>query len=78
MFDALAHGLPFIATNLNFFKEFSRQGLGITVKRMPNEFSNAIKRLEKNYSIIYKLSILLKINSNGNLLPNNIHQYTIL
>ena len=50
MFDALAHGLPFIATNLNFFKEFSRQGLGITVKRMPNEFSNAIKRLEKNYS----------------------------
>jgi len=51
MFDALAHGLPFIATDLNFFKEFSRQGLGITVKRMPNEFSNAIKRLEKNYSI---------------------------
>ena len=22
MFDALAHGLPFIATNLGFFKEF--------------------------------------------------------
>jgi len=50
MFDALAHGLPFIATNLNFFKEFSRQGLGITVKRTPNEFSKAIKRVEQNYS----------------------------
>src|SRR6185436_6761758 len=38
MFDALAHGLPFIATDLEFFKEFSAQGLGITVRRNPNEF----------------------------------------
>jgi glycosyltransferase involved in cell wall biosynthesis len=50
MFDALAHGLPFIATDLKFFKEFSRQGLGITTKRKAREFSNAIKTLEKNYS----------------------------
>ena len=33
MFDALAHGLPFIATDIEFFKEFARKGLGITVKR---------------------------------------------
>jgi glycosyltransferase involved in cell wall biosynthesis len=50
MFDALAHGLPFIATDLKFFNEFSEQGLGITTKRKPQAFSNAIKRLENNYS----------------------------
>jgi glycosyltransferase involved in cell wall biosynthesis len=50
MFDALAHGLPFIATNLGFFKEFAAQGLGMTVKRDPHEFSNGIKNLDKNYS----------------------------
>jgi glycosyltransferase involved in cell wall biosynthesis len=50
MFDALAHGLPFIATNLGFFKEFAAQGLGMTVKRDPHEFSNGIKNLDNNYS----------------------------
>jgi glycosyltransferase involved in cell wall biosynthesis len=50
MFDALAHGLPFIATDLKFFKEFSKQGLGITVQRRESKFSNAIKKLERNYS----------------------------
>ncbi|MDX1371373.1 MAG: hypothetical protein R3321_02835 [Nitrososphaeraceae archaeon] len=33
MFDGLAHGLPFIASDLDFFKEFSKKGLGICVKR---------------------------------------------
>ena len=33
MFDGLAHGWPSVATNLPFFKEFSSEGLGITVKR---------------------------------------------
>jgi glycosyltransferase involved in cell wall biosynthesis len=50
MFDALAHGLPFIATNLGFFKEFAALGLGVTVKRDPREFSNGIKNLDRNYS----------------------------
>ena len=50
MFDALAHGLPFIATNLGFFKEFAALGLGMTVKRDPSEFSNGIKNLDRNYS----------------------------
>lgn len=50
LFDALAHGLPFVATNLGFFKEFEKKGLGITVKRKPCEFERAIKRLEVNYS----------------------------
>jgi len=49
MFDALAHGLPFIATDLGFFKEFSAQGLGITVKRSAGDFSNGIKLLDKDY-----------------------------
>ncbi len=50
MIDALAHGIPFIATDMGFFKEFSAQGMGITVKRSPQEFSNGIKKLEQNYS----------------------------
>jgi glycosyltransferase involved in cell wall biosynthesis len=50
MFDALAHGLPFVATDLKFFKEFASQKLGITVKRRPREFSNGVKKLDKNYS----------------------------
>jgi glycosyltransferase involved in cell wall biosynthesis len=50
LIDALAHGLPFIATDLGFFKEFSALGLGITVKRSPQEFSKGIKILENNYS----------------------------
>jgi glycosyltransferase involved in cell wall biosynthesis len=49
MFDALAHGLPFVASDLGFFREFASQGLGITVKRNPKEFSKGLKRLERDY-----------------------------
>lgn len=49
MFDALAHKLPFIATDLGFFKEFANKGLGMVVKRRPNEFAKAIKKLESEY-----------------------------
>ena len=49
MFDALAHGLPFIASDLGFFKEFARKGLGIAVKRKPFELSEAFKMLESDY-----------------------------
>jgi glycosyltransferase involved in cell wall biosynthesis len=49
MFDALAHGLPFIATDLKFFKEYARKGLGVTVKRDPKEFKKALIDLEDNY-----------------------------
>jgi len=50
MFDALGHGLPFVATDCQFFREFSRQGLGITVKRTPNGFAKGLKDLDKNYT----------------------------
>ena len=56
MFDALAHGLPFIATDLQFFKEFTIQGLGITVKRYPSEFSRGLRILSSNY-IKYKEAV---------------------
>jgi glycosyltransferase involved in cell wall biosynthesis len=49
MFDALAHGLPFVATDLGFFKEFARKGLGIAVKSRADEFSEALKVLDTNY-----------------------------
>jgi glycosyltransferase involved in cell wall biosynthesis len=50
MFDALAHGLPFIATNLEFFEEFSQKGLGITVNRTPEEFSKSLVILDQDYT----------------------------
>ena len=56
MFDALAHGLPFVATDLKFFKEFASQGLGITVKRNPHEFSKGLEDLTSNY-IKYKEAV---------------------
>ena len=49
MFDALAHGLPFIATDLQFFNEFAMKGLGITVKRDPSEFAKALNEMEDLY-----------------------------
>jgi glycosyltransferase involved in cell wall biosynthesis len=56
MFDALAHGLPFVATNLDFFIEYARKGLGITVKRNPEAFSKALADLDKDY-ITYKRAV---------------------
>lgn len=50
MFDALGHGLPFISSDLGFFKEFERQGLGITVKRRSHKFNQALTKFESNYS----------------------------
>ena len=60
MFDGLAHGLPFIAADLEFFKEFSAIGLGITVKRNPKEFSKALVNLNNNYEYYAKNVILFK------------------
>jgi len=56
MFDALAHGLPFVASNLPFFKEFAAQGLGIIVRRDPKEFSTALEALGRDYST-YKQAV---------------------
>src|SRR5919107_2002748 len=49
MFDALAHTVPFVASDLDFFKEFAEMGLGITAKRDPISFSKAIDSLGKTY-----------------------------
>jgi glycosyltransferase involved in cell wall biosynthesis len=49
MFDALAHGLPFIASNLRFFKEFSDMGLGIVCNRDVHSFEKAIANLAISY-----------------------------
>ena len=49
MFDGLAHSLPFVASDLPFFKEFSSKGLGITVKRKPEAFAEGLKTLSKRY-----------------------------
>ncbi|MGA9743656.1 MAG: glycosyltransferase family 4 protein [Nitrososphaeraceae archaeon] len=49
MYDGLAHGLPFVSSNIEFFKEFSNLGLGISVERDPLEFSKAFLKLERDY-----------------------------
>ncbi|HEY7078544.1 MAG TPA: glycosyltransferase [Nitrososphaeraceae archaeon] len=57
MFDALAHGLPFVASNLPFFNEFAAHHLGILVKnRDPTEFSTALEILDSSYST-YKQAV---------------------
>jgi glycosyltransferase involved in cell wall biosynthesis len=50
MFDALAHGLPFIASNLRFFKEFADVGLGIVCNRDMESFEQAIGDLALAYA----------------------------
>jgi glycosyltransferase involved in cell wall biosynthesis len=49
MFDAMAHTVPFVASDLDFFKEFEEMGLGITAKRDPVSFALAIDTLGKTY-----------------------------
>jgi glycosyltransferase involved in cell wall biosynthesis len=49
MYDGLAHGLPFISSKLEFFKEFSDLKLGMMVERDPVEFSNSLIKLKMNY-----------------------------
>jgi hypothetical protein len=49
MFDGFAHGLPFISSNIEFFKEFSDMGLGISVDRDPSDFSRALLELKGDY-----------------------------
>ena len=54
MFDALAHGLPFIASDLEFFREFASMGLGITVKRDAKAFEKSLLELGANYPVYLK------------------------
>lgn len=49
MFDALGHGIPFIASNLSFFEEFASKGLGIVAKRTPDAFTEALLELDRNH-----------------------------
>jgi glycosyltransferase involved in cell wall biosynthesis len=49
MFDALAHGLPFVASDLRFFKEFADMGLGIVCKRTTQSFERSISTLASEY-----------------------------
>jgi glycosyltransferase involved in cell wall biosynthesis len=49
MFDALAHGLPFVASDLRFFKEFAEMGLGIVCKRTTQSFERSISTLALEY-----------------------------
>jgi glycosyltransferase involved in cell wall biosynthesis len=49
MYDGLGHLLPFISSNIKFFKEFSDLGLGISTSRSPDKFSKELVRLDLDY-----------------------------
>jgi glycosyltransferase involved in cell wall biosynthesis len=49
MFDGLAHGIPFVASNLGFFKEFAAMGLGMISEREPTGFAKAIMKIDANH-----------------------------
>jgi glycosyltransferase involved in cell wall biosynthesis len=49
MFDALAHGLPFVASDLRFFKEFANMGLGIACRRDTKSFEQALLTLSLKF-----------------------------
>jgi glycosyltransferase involved in cell wall biosynthesis len=57
MFDALAHGLPFVASDLRFFKEFANMGLGIACKRDTQSFEQSLFSLASNFDE-YKRRVL--------------------
>lgn len=57
MYDGLAHGLPFVSSKLEFFKEFSEMKLGMMANRNPVDFSNSLRELEVNYKQ-YKDAVL--------------------
>jgi len=56
MFDGSAHGLPFVASDLPFFKEFSSKGLGITVKRESASFATGLINLDKDYDVYLEVN----------------------
>ncbi len=64
MFDGLSHGLPFLASDIDSFKEFSSKELGMTVKRKPNAFADGLVTLGKEYDRyqkhVYKFKEQLK------------------
>jgi glycosyltransferase involved in cell wall biosynthesis len=50
LFDGLAHGLPFVASNLSFFREFEAKGLGIVAERDAHEMEGALSILNEKYA----------------------------
>lgn len=54
LFDALAHGLPFVASDLEFFREFADMKLGVVSERDPESFSKAIKEMADEHEQLKK------------------------
>lgn len=54
MSDGLGHGLPFVASDLPFFREFASKGLGVIVKRRPDAFADGLRALSREYDTFAK------------------------
>lgn len=54
MFDGLAHGKPFLASNVGFFREFEEMDLGVIAERKAHNFENGIRQIERIYDKLVK------------------------
>jgi hypothetical protein len=69
--DTLAHRLPFVGSDLDFFKEFAEMRLGITAKRDPVSLPKQYVSLATRTISIQNLSIISNNNLGGNLLQSS-------
>ena len=70
MFDALAHGLPFVASDLEFFREFAKMNLGIATKRNPKAFAKGIEELGNSYETYWRAVDTFKRRLRWNFVAN--------
>ncbi|MEJ7642392.1 MAG: glycosyltransferase family 4 protein [Candidatus Nitrosocosmicus sp.] len=52
MFDGMGHGKPFLASNVELFKEFSRLGLGVATERNAKSFEKGLEAVDENYETL--------------------------
>ncbi len=52
MFDGIGHGKPFLASNIDFFKEFSKLGLGVATDRNAKSFEQGLRTVDENYETL--------------------------
>jgi glycosyltransferase involved in cell wall biosynthesis len=52
MFDGIGHGKPFLASNTDFFKEFSKLGLGVATDRNARSFEQGLRTVDENYETL--------------------------
>ncbi len=52
MFDGIGHCRPFLASDTDFFIEFSKIGLGVATDRNAKSFEQGLKTVDENYETL--------------------------